>query len=327
MDAPDNDNFLAGIGLNSLNVSHVNGTVARQDLRPNISSRVRYNRVWYVYQTTKEYIQNDSAENMKDSVREMLRNMSDKATKVNRGCGQAECPEIGDIWRSDQPVLIQEAVSQGINQELRKLENHPEYFNGNEVSCSFEFKEKRNPDGEIVNYPTWEYIPVPSESEECSKETVGGCGTCTCDTSYQEDGASTKRVDAREDPPGGGDDGGAGVCPCGEWSDNEIQGTSSSAMHWNVWADIKVTCTDEKYNSIPREQKLENLTWRFDMNFKVEERSVDNPFVCEGSDVSADFACTHAYDKKPWSLRQCAVSSAAQQPICDSGVNTVEQTR
>lgn len=335
MDDPKNDNWLAGITIDGLTVSHKDGEVVRNQEEPDISSRVRFNRLWYTFQNTKQWVQDDLGTHMKDSVRAELEELPDVAQKVDRGCGGVDCPQLGDIWQSDHPTQIKEAVHKGIRDELDRLEENEEYFNGNDVKCTYEFKET----SEGEQYPTWNvYHTTNEEFPECEKDEVGGCGNCLCpedeDASYDGDSATTRRVsghDTQEDPPGGGGGGGAGVCPCGEWSDNEIEGTSNNAMYWDVWVDAKVECTDTKFNSLPQEDDLEPLTWRFDVSFMVEERSIDNPFVCEGPGETV--ACTHAYDKEPFDVRNCELPEddpapeQVQQQMCESGVNTIEATR
>lgn len=321
MDDPDNDNFLAATHIDGLNITHQNGTMARGDDDVQTNERVAYNRFWYVYETTTDWVENEDIE---ESVLNEVQEVPDIGEDAGIGCGDADCPQEGPFWLPEHPSLLEGAVSEGIENKIELLEEDEEYFDGHDVECDYEYKE--GPGGEP--YPGWNVEPT-QEEPTCEKEAIGGCGTCverrnTC-VSYDgdDDAATVDQIqDSPSPPPPGPGGGGGGACgtACTEWTEETIQATSSMGLHFDVWFDATVECTDHRFLSVP-EEDLEPVTWRFDISGYVEDHETDNEFTCP----DRASPCPAPFDSEPHELRECEVEDDTPD-ICESGVNVIERT-
>ncbi len=327
MDQSDNDNFLVGINVDGINITHQNGSIVRGDDEVTTSQRVTYNRFWHVHNVAKSWVENEDIEG---SVLEQLRQVPDSGESVTHGCGTAECVQDEEFWLPDHPEMIESAVSEGIKNKLDELENNEEYFDDDEVACSFEYKERNgNP------YPGWKVTTVLDgqnvDAPACEKTAAGGCGTClerqsscTAYTGSDDTTRVTPVQDSPSPPPAGPGGGGGGACGsyCTQWSEDTIKATSAIDLEFEVWADVKVECTDHKFLSVPGETELEPITWRFDLSLNVADRDIDNEFTCPDRHVP----CPKVFDREPQQLRTCHVQDETPN-VCDSGINTVELTQ
>lgn len=383
---PSNDNFPIAANFEKVRISGGNETesIDVNDFQP--ETRVNYNRFWYLYGVMKKWVEQDQ-EKMKDLVRQELEKIPDRPQVQTQGsCDTPTCPETESFWLPDHPERLEERIEDGVKKTVDRLESSDEYFNGNNVSCAYEFNTREN-----RVYPGYRTY---SEGFNCKKvDAKGGCGECqqyanpcpdssgTTDTSlgrdyrYTDDSITFVRGDDTDPDPGDPSEppppddtceeydcsksctsdtcknetwkkqcgfsnenccssysqpqycGEGNVCsggqcvPCGEncveYESSKRKAVSTGGLYWDTWVDVTVTCEDEKFESIPREE-LERLEWSIDLSFKVEERKLSNPFQCPGN------SCPSPKSKEPMEFKTCEVDGG-ETLACETGAETVEE--
>jgi hypothetical protein len=85
-------------------------------------------------------------------------------------------------------------------------------------------------------------------------------------------------------------------------------GTTTWEVRYKAYLDYTVTCTDLEYDSIPRDDALENQEWSIDLSYTVDENDIGGGSL-DGCDRDAD-------DIDPQELDYCNYQD--QNPdVCD----------
>jgi hypothetical protein len=287
LDDPDNDHFRSAFDLEHVTVTRDDGKVNREAENVTKGRRAIYNRMWYMYSIMKKWVNN---ENLKDRVRDHMRTVRDDSSKVNEMCitdaSQCTYPDPPFSCQFNHYSWLTQAVSDGLSEELDKLENHQDYFNENNIKCTFSFNQ-----GQTASYPGFKVTP------HTAHRAVQG-SQCGCAERADIDG------DGEEE------------CIQKKYNYDCI---TEWYLSFNAKLDLTVTCRDQKFKQVPREQ-LEHLTWNIDLSYSVQENAdTDGSYTQNDCQIIAEPPVSYP----PLSFKACTVDRTAS--LCDTDVQT-EQT-
>jgi hypothetical protein len=339
LNSPENDHFSVGVELDSLTVQNREGRIARSSSPLKIEEKVNYNRYWYLYSKLSEWVENNK---LKKKIRKHLREIPDQGQVSKKVCVQkaSECryPSQKPFSCREKHIdSIETEVNEGMQEELRRMETSPDVFNETGVKCSYRFnKITLSASSTELSYPGGAVYKIGQNKKavkkDCPMICPGGEENMTPVyaerwTGECEGGMKTRPRTICEDIPDGGqeceEDGVVEYCPaedrvmeevkigedcavdrvkncpeCGK----EFECIKSWDLGFEAFVDATVSCRDTKFNTVPREEKLEHLEWKFNTSFTVQESQVGGgTFDCRNK---VDLNTYH----QPVKLKTCSMT-------------------
>lgn len=337
LSSPQNDRFTSYLNLTDLQVQDTEGETLRTRNNIETTEDTIYNRYYYLYSTLKEWTENNELE---PKVEKHLKDIPDQKAVANTMCLQnADSCEYPAAFSCEyrHRDWIDEEVDQGVAEELRRLETASSLFNETDVSCSYELNRL-----ETSSYPganvdadgfgtSANPQPLPKEcngemvEKEKEVEVPGECKeyeeTCNKECDYNQE--KDKRVCEKNCYDRCVDRGTKTVTKTVEVCEGEMvpkekkcgrDFNCKSQWHLNfeTYVDMTVTCTDEKFESVPRED-LESLKWKFDVSFTA----------YDGEPSGGQYSCTNRarppISYSPTELRSCSFSDSPKELCADPG--------
>ncbi|MDY6778067.1 MAG: hypothetical protein SVU32_05335, partial [Candidatus Nanohaloarchaea archaeon] len=270
LDTPKNDDFRMGATIRSVNVTATDGSVSRGRAPVTTVRRVMFNRYWFLYKVLKNWLNTEASatpNGLKDSVRAEIQDVKDQAKRTNTFCrddkdSDDDSQETPSDWckknnKFPQPRMKQghiqdldQAVAAGLEKEMTRLEEHEDYFGGHDVSCTTYMNRKNG-----YSYPGFDIIKT-----NVKKTQIKGskCGCMSGDREWIPD------------DPGPPEDEGHYVCHDKKF--NYYCKTEWDVV-FNARLDYTLTCTDNKYRSVPRD-RLSKVAWSIDLSYVIQERHI-----------------------------------------------------
>lgn len=237
----DSDNFTQAIEISSINLTRQSGGLKMSKKDVTLAKEIKYNRMWYIYSTLRKWI---NQEDLKNEISTHLGNVEDSQSRVKEMCiSKAEECEFKPPYMCGQhPKWFSQAVNEGLDDEMERLESSSEYFNETGIECSFSMNRKNN-----MKYPG--HLIVPKVNRIADKGN-----NCACDD-WDED----------EDE-------------CLDYDQN-YDCITSWHLKVDSTVDFTLSCRDKNLRSVPN-STMKNLNWKIDLSYRVGDASSDGSFSC-----------------------------------------------
>lgn len=235
------DNFTQALEITSVNLTRQDGDLKMSEKDVTVSKDIKYNRMWYIYSTLKKWVEQ---ENLKDEISSHLSNVEDSKTATNTECVSraSECNYPQPYMCSRHPLWFSEAVIEGLDDEMDRLESNQDYFNETGLECSI-----------AMNRKNGQRYPGHRISLGVDKEAENTTNTCACD----EENATGHCIDY----------------------DYRFNCKTMWTLGVRSTVDFTVSCRDEKFNQVPN-STLKSLNWKIDLSYTASDMSGDGSFSC-----------------------------------------------